>query len=226
MNNDLLTCPFKESDIEWRIQQSGISRNGKPYAMVLAYVTNRAIQDRLDDVFGHTGWQNEFKPGPLGGIICGISVWADEISQWVTKWDGAENTNVEAVKGGLSSSMKRAAVQWGIGRYLYRLDTNFAETSTEKPSDMTGWHRASDKKTGQVFYWKTPSLPEEFLPTTTADDHVIKSYIDRMKSCENMDDLHRAFVSIIEECKCEYPRDQNVVDCVVEIKDQIKNNIG
>ena len=49
LNN--LRIPFPEEDIEWRIQQSGLS-NGMPWALVLAYVTNRAIMDRLDDVVG------------------------------------------------------------------------------------------------------------------------------------------------------------------------------
>ena len=35
--------PFSPEDIEWRIQQSGKTRDGKVWAMVLAYVTNRAI---------------------------------------------------------------------------------------------------------------------------------------------------------------------------------------
>ncbi|EPF6937558.1 Rad52/Rad22 family DNA repair protein, partial [Salmonella enterica subsp. enterica serovar Typhimurium] len=43
MNLDLLDEPFAAEDIEWRIQQSGKTRDGKLWAMVLAYVTNRAI---------------------------------------------------------------------------------------------------------------------------------------------------------------------------------------
>lgn len=31
--------PFSPEDIEWRIQQSGKTRDGKVWAMVLAYVT-------------------------------------------------------------------------------------------------------------------------------------------------------------------------------------------
>ena len=46
-----LRIPFLEDDIEWRIQQQGLS-NGMPWALVLAYVTNRAIMDRLDEVVG------------------------------------------------------------------------------------------------------------------------------------------------------------------------------
>lgn len=48
--------------------------------------------------------------------LCGISVKID--NEWVTKWDGAENTDIESVKGGISSSFKRAANMWGIGLEL------------------------------------------------------------------------------------------------------------
>ncbi len=156
-----LKQPFHASDLEWRVQQSGIGRNGKPYAMVLAYVTNRAIMNRLDEVLGVEGWCNEFLPLPNSvgdGALCGISVKID--GEWITKYDGADNSHVEATKGGLSGAMKRAAVQWSIGRYLYDLDTFFAECSLEK---INGYERATTKdKT--VFYWKPPTLSKQYLP--------------------------------------------------------------
>jgi hypothetical protein len=119
-----LQQPFPASDIEWRVQQAGES-NGKIWAQVLCYVTNRAIQERLDEVFGVFGWKNSYDKAPDGGVLCGISVWDADKQEWVPKYDGAENTAMEAVKGGLSGSMKRAAVQWGIGRYLYNLEATF-----------------------------------------------------------------------------------------------------
>ena len=119
-----LQAPFKADEIEWRVQSSGKNEKGV-WALVLAYVSNRAIMDRLDDVFGVGGWQNRFDKAPDGGVICGLS--AKIGSEWVTKWDGAENTDIESVKGGLSNSMKRSAVQWGIGRYLYKLEVCFAK---------------------------------------------------------------------------------------------------
>ena len=79
---------------------------------VLPYITNRAIMDRLDMVVGPENWKNAFQPSPESGILCGISIRIN--SEWITKWDGAAQTNYEAVKGGLSGAMKRAAVQWGI----------------------------------------------------------------------------------------------------------------
>jgi hypothetical protein len=107
---------FAPGDIEWKPLRYTKDRKR---AMAAPYITNRAIMDRLDEVCGPENWRNEFRQGPDGGVLCGISLRLG--SEWVTKWDGASNTEIEAVKGGLSSSMRRAAVQWGIGRYLYRL---------------------------------------------------------------------------------------------------------
>ncbi|GIV58162.1 MAG: DNA repair protein Rad52 [Bacteroidetes bacterium] len=116
---------FHPDDIAWKpIAVS--KKTGK--ALAAAYVTNRAIMDRLDQVVGPENWRNEFVSGPEGGVLCGLSIRVvreDGTAEWVTKWDGAENTDVEPVKGGLSSSMRRAAVQWGIGRYLYDLPSQW-----------------------------------------------------------------------------------------------------
>jgi hypothetical protein len=49
--------PFEIHEIEWRIAQRG-EKNGTPWAKVLAYVTNRAIMDRLDNVVGPQNWRN------------------------------------------------------------------------------------------------------------------------------------------------------------------------
>lgn len=162
---DELRLPFPAQDIEWRVQNFGIGNSG-PWVMVLAYVTNRAIQSRLDRVCGPLGWQNEYKAAPLGGIMCGISVFDAPNSHWITKWDGAENTKIEEVKGGLSSSMKRAGSQWGIGRYLYKLEANFADISSNRPSkqDKKLFSQHYDKKTSTNYYWRIPTLPEWALP--------------------------------------------------------------
>ncbi|QTD50717.1 Rad52/Rad22 family DNA repair protein [Sulfidibacter corallicola] len=39
--------------------------------------------------------------------------------------DGAPFTETEPLKGAFSSALKRAAVQFGVGRYLYELDSVF-----------------------------------------------------------------------------------------------------
>jgi len=162
MNLELLDAPFPAEDIEWRIQQAGKSGE-KIWAKVLAYVTNRAIMKRLDEVCGKAGWRNEYRDIPNnGGVECGISIKVE--GEWITKWDAAENTQVEAVKGGRSGAMKRAAVQWGIGRYLYNLEEGFATVSTQRAN---GYHYARSKEVG-TFYWQPPALPAWALPLTVS----------------------------------------------------------
>lgn len=141
-----LAAPFDPSDIEWK---PGATTRDKSKGLAMAYLTSRAVQQRFDDVCGPADWRNEFREGPGGGVLCGIAVRVDRedgTAEWVTKWDGADNSQVEAVKGGLSGSMKRAAVQWGVGRYLY-----------DVPSP---WVRLDDR--GR--FAETPKIPREYLP--------------------------------------------------------------
>lgn len=113
----VLAAPFANGDIEWRVS---VTTRDKDRGLAVPYVTNRAIQNRLDDTVGIDGWQNQFVPWKEGKAqLCGISICFGQQDQWLTKWDGADDSDFESVKGGLSDSMKRAAVEWGIGRYLY-----------------------------------------------------------------------------------------------------------
>lgn len=119
-----LALPFAPEDLEWRLQQAYEDRMR---GLAVPYVTNRAIQNRLDDVVGPDNWYNDYKPwhsaGKKEAQLCGIAIYFEARKEWITKWDGAEDSDIEPVKGGLSDSMKRAAVQWGVGRVLYSMDT-------------------------------------------------------------------------------------------------------
>jgi hypothetical protein len=155
--SEMLSAPFSPRDIEWRISRCG-AKNGKPYAFVLAYVTNRAIMERLDAVVGSFNWKNEYCNGPNGGVLCGLSI--RHKGEWLTKWDGAENTNIEAVKGGLSDAMKRAAVQWGIGRYLYRLPKQMYANITDLYKGEYYQPKSDNPKNSYpAFSWDSPELP-------------------------------------------------------------------
>lgn len=163
INATKLAEHFNPLDIEWRIQQCGW-KDGKAWAMVLAYITNRAIMDRLDQVCTPFGWKNEFRVDEDNAISCGILIKHE--GEWIAKWDAAEATQVEAVKGGRSSAMKRAGVQWGIGRYLYNLDVTFALTQLDRPpqGEKPLWEKHYDKKEKKAFFWKHPDLPKWALP--------------------------------------------------------------
>lgn len=178
--------PFDAKDIEWRVQQAGVT-NGKPWVMAIPYITSRAVQTRLDDVFGPFGWGNEFKPTPDGkGWLCGISVHMDE--RTVIKWDGSEHTGIEPLKGALSGSEKRAAVQWGIGRYLYRLDVAFAscQVVSSRRDSKSNYHY--DKKTSTHVDWADPELPNWALPGIEAG-----TYLQKINTATTLGNLQFAY---------------------------------
>jgi hypothetical protein len=123
-----LAAPFPPEKISWRAQTVS---NGK--ALALAYIDARDVQDRLDQVCGPHNWQCRY-PHATTKTVCeiGINVIGEredpegaepESERWVWKADGAGDSDIEAEKGALSDAFKRAAVKWGIGRYLYDLES-------------------------------------------------------------------------------------------------------
>ena len=148
-----LAAPFHPDDIEWRV---GATNAEKTKAMALAYITSRAVMDRLDEVIGPENWRDEYRPGPDGGVLCGLSLRIGD--EWITKWDGADNTDIEAIKGGLSDAFKRAGYKWGIGRYLYRLVAEWV------PCEAHG-KAVTLKATPRLPAW---ALPDEWVSTSGA----------------------------------------------------------
>ena len=120
---DQLSAPFAADAIHWRAQNV-TERNGGN-ALALAYIDARDVMDRLDNVVGPHGWTDTYEETPRGRLICRLSILTPD-GNWVMKSDGAGDTDVEGDKGAISDAFKRAAVKWGIGRYLYDLGTIWA----------------------------------------------------------------------------------------------------
>lgn len=124
-----LTAPFSEKEIEWRLQR--VVNPEKKTGLAVPYVQCRAIQRRLDETVGPFNWQTEFRSWIAienqPSNLCVLSVYMEDRKEWVSKSDGAALTQEEPVKGGLSGAFKRAAVLWGIGRYLYDMDAQFVD---------------------------------------------------------------------------------------------------
>ncbi len=126
---EALQRPFDPTEeIEWKAQSCGKNTRGF-WALVVPYIKANAIRDRLDRIVGPENWKTEkFEPGAAGGLQCGLSLRIN--SEWITKWDGAENMGDQAgmsIKGGMSDAYKRVARVWGIGRYLARVEVGFGK---------------------------------------------------------------------------------------------------
>ncbi len=106
---------LKPHEIEWKVQ----SYTKTDKTIVVPYIDNRAVMNRFDDACGVENWKSSFAEVSIGkgGFMCTISVKID--NEWVSKSDGASVSDIAPIKGGVSDSMKRCAVQWGLGRDLY-----------------------------------------------------------------------------------------------------------
>jgi hypothetical protein len=111
-----LAAPFPPDAVSWRV--GSISKQDNTKAKALAYLDARDVMNRLDAVAGPANWQCRYSHAATK-TVCDIAIRVD--GEWVWKADGAGDTDIEAEKGSLSDAFKRAAVRWGIGRYLYDL---------------------------------------------------------------------------------------------------------
>lgn len=149
----------KEIPYQWRIQSK--TKNGK--AICSAYIDARDVMNVLDKHCEY-GWHTDVKE--LSGFIfygIGINVplvpptGEDEDFEMTlhTMWrwdtgarietDPGDQMYEQAGKAAASDAFKRAAVQWGVGRFLYDLDTvmlpfegyNVIDEQGQKVYDLT-----------------------------------------------------------------------------------------
>lgn len=118
-----LAAPFNPEIVHWRV---GSTTQDKTSGLALAYVDARDVMNRLDSVLGPTGWGNR-SHSDGAKTFCELSIKDPETGEWVTKSDGAGDTNFEGDKGAISDAFKRAAVRWGIGRYLYDVKSTWVK---------------------------------------------------------------------------------------------------
>lgn len=113
-----MECPFPAKSVSWRI---GRKNQDKTKAQLLAYIDARDVMERLDKACGFESWQCNYSHAENGIAVCSIGIRVN--GEWLWRANGAGDSDVEAEKGRLSDAFKRAAVLWGVGRYLYELDT-------------------------------------------------------------------------------------------------------
>jgi len=127
---EALTRPFDAKAISWRV---GATSKDKTKAIPLAYIDARDVMKRLDDVFG-LDWQCRYSHAE-NKTICEIGVCIDGV--WIWRAGGAGDTDIEAEKGAISDAFKRAAVLFGVGRYLYNIPNIWVEIDEYKKIKQT-----------------------------------------------------------------------------------------
>jgi hypothetical protein len=142
----ILRRPFRADQIGWKVQ--AVAKTGAS-ALVVAYIDARDVMDRLDEAVGIAGWRDNFIHTPEGAVRCRLELKMD--GEWIGKEDvGGQSDQPDEGdrhKAAVSDALKRAAVKWGIGRYLYSLPVTWVAYDAQK------------KQMAQ-----TPKLPDWALP--------------------------------------------------------------
>lgn len=145
---DQLSQLFPASRIKFR---AGATNQEKTRAQALAYIDARDVMQRLDEVVTPSGWSDSYqvvRTTPAGvEVECALTVGE------VTKRDVGSG---EDAKSAYSDAFKRAAVKFGIGRYLYDFPRVWVDYDQKRKALVT-----------------TPSLPAWAIPTTKATPAVV-----------------------------------------------------
>ena len=102
---------LKPNEIDVRV--GTINEKG---ATLLLYKDARADMQLLDEA--GVKWKREHQT-INNNLFCTVSIWDNDIQQWVSRQDVGVESQAEATKGEASDSFKRACFNWGIGRELY-----------------------------------------------------------------------------------------------------------
>lgn len=124
-----LAAPFDADEVKFKPGATSGNR-----AMAIAYIDARAVMDRLDETVGPANWQDEYEPHPGGTVLCRLRLRIG--GEWLTKQDvGGESEQKDEGdrhKAAVSDALKRAAVKWGIGRFLYRLPAQWCDYDPQR----------------------------------------------------------------------------------------------
>lgn len=124
-----LAEPFAGPVVKWRVQGKPIERNGKYYGRAVCYVDARIVIDRLNEVLGFD-WETQTIETGKGRTLCRLGITINGVTRW--RDDGAGDTDIEGEKGSISDALKRAAVRFGIGAYLYALPSPRVEVDARE----------------------------------------------------------------------------------------------
>lgn len=157
-----LRKPFFPHEIEWRVARE--VRGGKG-VQVLAYLTARAVMERLDQAVGPDRWESRLD-WIDNAFVCRLTLTMPD-GRHVTRTDVCDISDIEPFKGAASGALKRAAVLFGVGRYLYSLGNTFADLHQYKKGLRDPqWHKS--KADGKSLYWEPPNIADmgpEFAPS-------------------------------------------------------------
>jgi len=130
---------LKPNEIDVRV--GSINEKG---ATLLLYKDARVDMNILDE--SGVKWKRSHEL-INGNLFCTISIWDEDIKEWISRQDVGVESNTEKEKGQASDAFKRAGFNFGIGRELYTAPFTWisADSYNGYKNDRTGKWATYDK---------------------------------------------------------------------------------
>lgn len=156
----------KPMPYKWRLK-TVTNKAKKPYpdgtrGQFLAYIDARDVFNRLDGVVGMANWQSEVKRiNEDGSVIVTLKIRTVD-TEWLIHEDVGYPNNPgagvedEPLKAATSDAIKRAAIHFGIGRFLYDLPPTWTEIDANgqplrQLANAAPDHASVDPQSGEIY---------------------------------------------------------------------------
>lgn len=169
-----LQKPFPDDEVGLKPQAFNQSRDK---ALAIKYIDSRSVANRLDEVFGFLNWWDEYEERDSGIVICHLTVrFGDQV---VTKVDVGNQSDQadggDRMKAAYSDALKRAAVKFGIGRYLYAEDGEWLPWDNQKKRFVLPQQQQRPQQQ-QYQQPQKPSVPAPVAAPTVTPPSTSKTY--------------------------------------------------
>lgn len=159
------------------------------YAKYLIYINSRAAQTLLDETYGMSNWNTEYKAvGNL--IICRLSIYDEESQRWVVREETGSESNIEKEKAICSDALKRCISRFGVidlystpNVYLPERNDYFVkELEVNEERKIT--HLVISSTLGIAMDWTLGQKVAE--PVTKSKEETLKDFCHQKKSEEGI----------------------------------------
>lgn len=212
--HELLAAPFDPREVKWKPQMVKQNR-----CLAIAYIDARLVMDRLDDELGSFNWKTSYEVLADGSVICTLSIRLPGTQEWVSKQDvGSLSEQPDAgdrLKAAFSDALKRAAVQFGIGRYLYRLPHQWVDYDPNKKMivqiprlpdwAIPGKQVENGRHQRQPAEYSEPSREKADTTSTVVDESIVNHW-KKFLATQPTIDLLNASLGDYYAINCKYTR--------------------
>lgn len=161
-----LVAPFAKEEVKTR------SQAGRQFS----YVTARVVMNRLDEVLGAENWWDSYLPLEHS-ILCTLTIRLPD-GREISKQDAGGHAGMTDMgddeKSGFSDAFKRAAVKFGVGRYLYRDGVPSYRQTASKPADFNAWCEAICGDINEKWATRAGGSAGPLVHPTTMAEHLTR----------------------------------------------------